>query len=227
MFKLNFDEAEFEISQEFLDKYNQVAPRYTSYPTAPEWQELSSSKATELWQEALEKSCQSKRELSLYFHVPFCRAACYYCACNIVVNPYNKLSDLYVQILKKEIRLLARKLNASKNRLISQIHFGGGTPTYLSSQELKKLFNEIKENFPLSSPESEISIEIDPRVTSLEQLESLREVGFNRVSLGIQDFDPKVQKAVNRIQSFSLVSKMLKECRALGYQSINFDLISP
>jgi oxygen-independent coproporphyrinogen-3 oxidase len=210
-----------EISPELLAKYDKVGPRYTSYPTAPEW---SSEFASQSWQQAIERSNQEQKDVSLYFHIPFCRSACYYCACNIVISPKSLMSEPYLAALKQEIVSVASLID--KKRKVKQLHFGGGTPTFLTAPQLKDLFETIKENFNLDySEDSEYSIEIDPRVTSFEQLKLLRELGFNRVSLGVQDFDPVVQEAVNRIQSFEMIDEMLKYCRELGFESINFDLI--
>ena len=209
------------IPLDLLAKYDKIGPRYTSYPTAPEWVESFSGQQ---WLEAVERSNESGRDVSLYFHIPFCQSACYYCACNIVISPKSVLSEPYIQALTKEIELVGKLIDSK--RKIKQLHFGGGTPTYLTADQLKYLFDKISQHFNLDfSEDSEYSIEIDPRVTSFEQLKLLRELGFNRVSLGVQDFDAKVQTAVNRIQSYEMISDMLSYCRAIGYQSINFDLI--
>lgn len=209
------------ISSELLEKYDKMGPRYTSYPTAPIW---SSDFDSNLWQEAINRSNKTQEDISLYFHIPFCRSACYYCACNFVVSPNPENSEPYMQVLYKEIEAVGNKID--KTRKVKQIHYGGGTPTFLNSAQLETLFAKIKENFNVDFGEdSEISIEIDPRVTSFEQLSILRKLGFNRVSMGVQDFNPEVQKAVNRIQSYEMVEGLLKHCRELGYESINFDLI--
>jgi len=212
---------EINISSELLHKYDKVGPRYTSYPTAPEW--TNDFKQLD-WLTAIEESNKLQKDISLYFHIPFCKSACYYCACNFVVSPQNKLAWPYLKALSREIKLIS-KLTDSR-RKVKQLHFGGGTPTYLSVEQINYIVNEIKDNFNLNfSPDNEFSIEIDPRVTSFEHLKLLKDLGFNRVSMGIQDFDPSVQKAVNRIQSYEMVSGMVKYCRELGFESINFDLI--
>ncbi|MDX1917880.1 MAG: oxygen-independent coproporphyrinogen III oxidase [Candidatus Caenarcaniphilales bacterium] len=209
------------LSSELLHKYDKVGPRYTSYPTAPEWQTSFSMKD---WQEAVDRSNQIANSLSLYFHIPFCHSACYYCACNFVVSPHNQLADPYLAALDREISFLGKKI--ATGRTVKQIHLGGGTPTYLSAEQILDLIRSIKLSFDLSpSPDQEWSIEVDPRVTCTEQLSKLYAAGFNRVSLGVQDFNLEVQKAVNRIQSFEMVQSMLSDCRRIGYQSINFDLI--
>ncbi|MDX1921270.1 MAG: oxygen-independent coproporphyrinogen III oxidase [Candidatus Caenarcaniphilales bacterium] len=209
------------ISSELLAKYDKMGPRYTSYPTAPIW---SGDFKTKDWLEAIERSNQSQKDISLYFHIPFCRTACYYCACNFVVSPRSENSEPYMQALYREIEAVGQKVD--KTRKVKQIHYGGGTPTFLNLEQLEMLFSKIKENFNVDfSDDSEISIEIDPRVTSFEQLTLLKKLGFNRVSLGVQDFNPQVQEAVNRIQSYEMVEALVNHCRELGYESINFDLI--
>jgi oxygen-independent coproporphyrinogen III oxidase len=209
------------ISSELLTKYDKVGPRYTSYPTAPEWK---TDFSTQSWTSAIERSNVAKRDLSLYFHIPFCQSACYYCACNIVVSPRSAVSEPYLEALKREIDFVGSQI--SSERQVKQLHFGGGTPTYLNLAQIADLFGKIKDSFNISfAHDSEISIEIDPRVTSYEQLNLLRSLGFNRVSLGVQDFNPKVQEAVNRIQSHQMVHDMLAHCRKIGFRSINFDLI--
>ncbi len=221
IYSIQLPQETLEISSELLAKYDKVGPRYTSYPTAPEWKtDFSESE----WKAAIFRSNDLGQDLSLYFHIPFCRSACYYCACNIVISPKSLMSEPYLEALSKEIKLVGGLVD--KKRKVKQLHFGGGTPTFLTEPQLENLFKNIGENFNLDfSADSEISIEIDPRVTSFSQLKLLRSLGFNRVSLGVQDFDPKVQEAVNRIQSYEMVRDMLAYCRELGFQSINFDLI--
>lgn len=204
-----------------LNKYDKIGPRYTSYPTAPEWKNDFDLKQ---WQGAIERSNQKGEDISLYFHIPFCRSACYYCACNIVISPSGALSEPYLTALHKEIQIVGKSIDSK--RKVKQLHFGGGTPTYISEEQIKQLFEQINQNFQLDfASDSEFSIEIDPRVTSFEQLKLLRSLGFNRLSLGIQDFNEKVQIAVNRLQSFEMIAQMLDYCRELGFESINFDLI--
>jgi len=201
-----------------IHKYDKIAPRYTSYPTAPEW-----SKDFDFgdWQETVQAD---QSDLSLYFHIPFCKAACSYCACNIVVNPRRLLVEPYLQALYTEIDFVSQRI--SPEQQVRQLHFGGGTPTYLEIGEFECLLGRIRKNFSLDdSQEREFSIEIDPRVTSKEQLKYLYDWGFNRLSLGVQDFTPQVQQAVNRIQDYDTVSEMVNYARELGFESINFDLI--
>ena len=210
---------QFEYIKDLLDKYDKVGPRYTSYPTAPEWK---SDFDFTIWQETVKSNKDKPQEISLYLHIPFCKSACYYCACNIVISPHGDLTEPYLAAIKQEINLL--KVNLGEQVKVKQLHFGGGTPTYLSISQFTDLMHCIKSNFELDlSPE--LSIEIDPRVTSFEQLTALRQMGFNRLSMGVQDFTPEVQIAVNRRQSYKEVQEMCAYCQELGYESLNFDLI--
>jgi len=198
-------------------KYSKEGPRYTSYPTAPFWTE---SCGENVYREKLRS--QSCAPLALYCHIPFCESLCYYCGCNIQIVKDKKRSLSYLEALLREIETVAGLLG--EERELSQISWGGGTPTFLSTKELEKLYGALASHFKIL-PDAEVSIEIDPRVTSVEQLEMLRELGFNRVSLGVQDFNPKVQEAVNRVQPREMTAEMLERCRALGFMGINFDLI--
>ncbi|CUB04002.1 oxygen-independent coproporphyrinogen III oxidase [Marinomonas fungiae] len=202
-----------------IQKYNLAGPRYTSYPTAPQF--TTEISKMELIGKMLEPS---RSPLSLYFHVPFCAHLCYYCACNkIVTKQYDKGAE-YVELLGEEMRL--RALMIDQSRPVTQLHFGGGTPTFLSEENLATLFDNIKEHFNLVNDGSQdYSIEIDPREVNRSKLELLKSLGFNRVSLGIQDFNEDVQKAIHRIQSLELVTEVMSDVRELDYHSINFDLI--
>lgn len=197
-------------------------PRHTSYPAVPFWSTSAdrSAKITEL-----SKLAQSPQKISLYVHVPFCEKLCHYCACNkLVIGRANvdapSYADQYLSAIEQELNSL--KINA--NLTVQQLHFGGGTPTWLNVQELKRLWNAIT-NVLAISDDAEISVELDPRVTTDEQLHLLREFGVNRLSMGIQDFDPAVQQAIQRIQPFGLVERFVETCRNIGFQKINFDLI--
>ncbi|WP_191603257.1 oxygen-independent coproporphyrinogen III oxidase [Marinomonas algicola] len=204
---------------ELIEKYNLSGPRYTSYPTAPQFS-TEISKIT-----LIEKMLTpSAKPLSLYFHIPFCAHLCYYCACNKVVTKQYDKGREYIELLEEELRL--RSLMVQNDRPVTQLHFGGGTPTFLSCDSIKTLFNSIHQYFNLLDDDSgDYSIEVDPREIDLEKLTCLRELGFNRLSLGIQDFDERVQKAIHRSQSVNLVSDLLQQARSLGFRSINFDLI--
>lgn len=202
-----------------IQKYNLAGPRYTSYPTAPQF--TTEISKMELIGKMLEPS---KAPLSLYFHVPFCAHLCYYCACNkIVTKQYDKGTE-YIELLGEEMRLRALMLN--QERPVRQLHFGGGTPTFLSEDNLRNLFQKIREHFNLvTDGQHDFSIEIDPREVNRSKLETLRELGFNRVSLGIQDFNEDVQTAIHRIQPVELVQTVMSDVRELGFGSVNFDLI--
>jgi oxygen-independent coproporphyrinogen-3 oxidase len=205
---------------ELIKKYSTSGPRYTSYPTAPQWIE---SLKIEAYREQLKKSFTGKSDpIALYVHIPFCEALCYYCGCNIQITKDHSRSEIYINALIRELQTVASIIGTRQT--LSQISWGGGTPTFLTCQEIEKLHRATLELFDVA-PGAEVSIEIDPRVTSREQLSTLRGLGFNRVSLGVQDFNDNVQKAINRIQSVELTGDMLRFCRQIGFEGINFDLI--
>jgi oxygen-independent coproporphyrinogen-3 oxidase len=202
-----------------IDKYNLSGPRYTSYPTAPQFDSGVSKIAL------IEKMLlPSEAPLSLYFHIPFCAHLCYYCACNkIVTKQYEKGAE-YVELLGEEMRL--RSLMLDYNRDITQLHFGGGTPTFLTEDLILELFNNIKQHFNLMNDGTQdYSIEIDPREISRSKLQLLTEMGINRISIGVQDFDHKVQESIHRIQPIEMVTDLVRDAREMGIKSINFDLI--
>ncbi len=207
------------IDFEKFAKYSKPGPRYTSYPTAVEFNEDFS------YDRYIEKLKNQKpnRPLSLYFHLPFCRSACYFCGCNVVFTSKEEKKDRYIQYLKKEMDILKRYLDTSRN--VIQLHFGGGTPTFFSASGLKEIIDYIKKIFPSFDKEAEISCEIDPRFLTKEQMDVLVEGGFNRVSFGVQDFNELVQSAVHRLQSFEITKKAVDLAKASGIESINIDLI--
>lgn len=207
------------ITPALLEKYNQPGPRYTSYPTAPEW---SDSFGVAEMQAALAASYQSDAPLSLYFHLPFCESLCLYCGCNVIINKNHDVAVPYLARLKREIEMISSQIAAG--RRVVQLHWGGGTPTYLSAAQMEELFSHIRQHFDFA-PEAEIGIEIEPRVTTAEQCRMLRQLGFNRLSMGVQDFTPLVQQTVRRVQSFEITKELFADCRALGFESINIDLI--
>jgi len=210
--KLEWDEA-------LLAKYNVSGPRYTSYPTVLEFCE-SYSMADYL--QCL-TSLPEDRALSLYVHIPFCQSICYYCACNKIITKNKDKAARYVKKLIQEIKMVANNLGDNKLR---QIHWGGGTPTYLSLTQISDIMAVIREVFEVPNEEStEISIEIDPRAIQIHDIERLSQLGFNRMSMGVQDFNLKVQQAVNRVQSFEMTRDMIVEARRHGFKSINIDLI--
>ena len=198
---------------QLLKRYNEPTPRYTSYPPVPHWQTAHSG----LLVSALRKSAAP---LSVYVHVPFCERLCLYCGCNVVVNKNHDVASPYIEHLIAEMELL----DIAHGRLVTQMHWGGGTPTYLNPDQITELFNAIAERFTFAAS-GEYSIEIDPRVTTLDHLETLRRLGFNRLSVGVQDFDWNVQLAVRRVEPYSHTAALLEEARKLGFESINVDLI--
>ena len=202
-------------SADLIQKYSVNGPRYTSYPTALSLQSDFPASAV---QAAL---AGSAAELCLYLHIPFCQQLCYYCGCNKMVTRHSEKADLYLQNLAIEMALY-QPLIADKT--ISQLHLGGGTPTFLTEEQLSLLMQLLKQHF-VFKPDAELSIEIDPRSCSLEKLAHLRQLGFSRVSFGVQDFDEQVQIAINRVQSEDLVRSLVLEAKRLGFNSINLDLV--
>ena len=197
-------------------KYSRPAPRYTSYPTAVEFKDLKMEDIVPFYK-------NSTKPLSLYFHIPFCKSACYFCGCNVIYTSKEDKKVKYLEYLRKELQILKKHLDT--NREVIQLHFGGGTPTFLSPEQLKELLDLIHEFFPNFADDSENSIEIDPRFLTKEQLEVLIEGGINRISFGVQDFNYDTQKAVNRIQSYELTKNAVDMARDFGIKSINIDLI--
>lgn len=219
--EVTIDAKPVTVSAELLDKYNQPGPRYTSYPTAPEWDDaFGEPQLREAFREANAKP--DPAPLSLYFHIPFCESLCLYCGCNVVINKRHEVASPYLDRLKREIDWVSAEVD--RTRGVEQLHWGGGTPTYLSPAQVEDLFSHIDDRFSLS-PTAEISIEIDPRATTEEHCRTLRRAGFNRISMGIQDFDPLVQKTINRVQPYEETRRLFDYCRELGFESINIDLI--
>lgn len=208
-----------EISEDFLAKYNRPGPRYTSYPTAPVWDEKFQQADLE---EFYAIANDAATPVSLYMHLPFCESLCLFCACNVVIQKDKSAAVPYLECLKKEIEHVSRFV--SRKREVVQFHWGGGTPTYLSPAQLEDLFAFTRERFSFAR-DAEIGIEIDPRVTSVAHLESLHRLSFNRLSMGIQDFTPLVQQTIHRIQPFELTHDLIQSARKLGFDSINVDLI--
>lgn len=210
------------LPRDLLDKYNTAGPRYTSYPTAPEWRDdVRKDEAIAII--AANNAERADMPLSLYVHLPFCHKLCYYCGCNMMVTKKQDLVERYLTALFTEIDHVANHID-TKRRQVVQIHWGGGTPTFLSSEQIERLFNKLTSRFTLA-PEAEISLELHPPVTTFEQLETLKRLGFNRVSMGIQDFDHDVQVAVNRIQPYEQTRDLIAKCRELGFISVNTDLM--
>ncbi|NOI78294.1 oxygen-independent coproporphyrinogen III oxidase [Vibrio coralliilyticus] len=202
--------------QAILDKYNYSGPRYTSYPTALEFHEAFTIADYDM-------ACTEypERPLSLYIHIPFCHKLCYYCGCNKVITRHAHKADEYLDVLEQEILTRASLLQGRK---VTQLHFGGGTPTFLTKAQISRLMNILRAEFSFEA-ESEISIEVDPREIELNMLDHLREEGFNRLSIGVQDFNKEVQKLVNREQDEEFIFAMVERAKKLGFRSTNLDLI--
>jgi oxygen-independent coproporphyrinogen-3 oxidase len=204
-----------------INRYDKAGPRYTSYPTALE---LHEGFTDEDYRLHIAKSNAAGGPLSLYFHIPFCDTVCFYCACNKVVTKNRAHAEPYLDNLCKEIAMLGELFDS--NRVVNQLHWGGGTPTFLSYEQMKRLMTVTRQHFLLKDDDSgEYSIEVDPRETNADTIKQLRDLGFNRISIGLQDFDPAVQKAVNRLQSEEQTFSVLESARAEGFRSTNIDLI--
>ena len=210
---------ELRVGEEFLARYNRPGPRYTSYPTAPVWNDSFGPDDLERVHEEAERA---RSPVSLYMHIPFCESLCLFCACSVIIQKDKRVAPPYLSVLKQEMERVSRSV--SKQREVVQFHWGGGTPTYLTSEQIEDLFGAVRTRFTFAA-DAEIGIEVDPRVTSREHLETLRRLGFNRLSMGIQDFHAEVQKAIHRIQPFELTRDLLFAARELGFDSINVDLI--
>jgi oxygen-independent coproporphyrinogen III oxidase len=212
MSKLNVDLA-------LVEKYNVAGPRYTSYPPATKftdavsWDTLAAEIAA---------NNQTERDLSIYFHIPFCETLCWFCGCTTVITLNHSQGQSYIDYLGREVAQMAARLNPRRKAV--QLHFGGGSPTFLQPDEIRKLGEIIHRHFTFA-PDIEASVEVDPRRLTCEHLVALREIGFNRASMGVQDFNPAVQKAVHRIQPRELTEQALNWMRELGFGSVNLDLI--
>lgn len=206
-----------------LQRYDKAGPRYTSYPTAVQFHERFGETDYRRWVDRTNQH-HPPRPLSLYFHIPFCDTLCYYCGCNKVVTKNRARAQPYLSRLEREIVLQGALFD--RNRPVDQLHWGGGTPTFISHEEMRHLMAVTRDNFALRDDDGgEYSIEVDPREVEEATLGLLRELGFNRISLGVQDLDPRVQRAVNRIQSEEQTFGVLAQARGLGYRSTNVDLI--
>jgi oxygen-independent coproporphyrinogen-3 oxidase len=201
-----------------LLRYGGTGPRYTSYPTAPVW---SASYDASCFAEDL-AALAPGAPLSLYVHVPFCRSLCHFCACNRMITRDPELPEQYLDALAREVEAVRAALPAALP--VEQLHWGGGTPTHLSPAQIRRLFGRLAAAFPIAAG-AERSIEADPRVTSTAQLEALRECRFDRLSLGVQDFDPRVQQAIHRVQGPGETARLVERARRLGFTSVAFDLI--
>lgn len=217
---MSTNEKPVEVTRDLLLRFDKPGPRYTSYPTAPEWHDTF---GVPEYREALaDAASRPDQPLSAYFHIPFCHDRCVYCGCNVVITTKEGVADEYLDYLEKEMAFAAAALG--DRRTLMQLHWGGGTPTYLTVPQIRRLMKSILAHFKLGEG-AEVGIEIDPRVTSREQIFALRELGFNRVSMGVQDLDPKVQEAITRNQTEEETVEIYRACRDAGFQGINFDLV--
>ncbi len=208
---------------DLVRRYDRSGPRYTSYPTAvqfsgrfgiPEYRDVATTSNEEA----------ATRALSLYVHIPFCASPCFYCGCTKVITRNHEKAEAYLYRLHREVALQGALYD--RRRVVEQLHFGGGTPTFLTSAEIEMLVGELGRHFNLSpSTDREFSIELDPRTVSAATLSDLARIGFNRCSLGVQDFDPAVQQAVNRVQSVPDTLRLIDDARRLGFDSVSVDLI--
>jgi len=208
-----------EVNLDLVQKYNVAGPRYTSYPPATKFSD------TLAWPELAElilQNNQSERDLSLYFHIPFCETLCWFCGCTTVITTNHSQGQAYIDYLEKEMAQMATLLNPA--RKVVQLHWGGGSPTFLRPDEIRRLGEVIHRYFKFS-PEIEAGVEIDPRRLTRDHVVALRDIGFNRASLGVQDFDPKVQEAVHRIQPQAMTEQTIEWLRETGFYSVNLDLI--
>lgn len=208
---------------DLIRRYDKSGPRYTSYPTAVQFH-VGFTEAEYRVRAKRSNATPTPRPLSLYFHLPFCDTVCFYCACNKVVTKNRKRASQYLGRLHREIAMQGELFDRA--RIVEQLHWGGGTPTFISHDEIRELMNVTREHFRLrDDDQGEYGIEVDPREVRPETLALLRSLGFNRLSMGVQDFEPVVQKAVNRIQSEAETFAVLAQARALGFRSISMDLI--
>nr|MDT0253784.1 oxygen-independent coproporphyrinogen III oxidase [Endozoicomonas sp.] len=207
--------------KELINRYNQSGPRYTSYPTAVQF---DSRFDIQKYHDNAQLSANSIKPLSLYFDIPFCSHVCYYCACNKIVTRHRERSNIYLEYLFREIEMQSELY--SHEQRIEQLHLGGGTPTFLDAQQMTALMDKIRQHFQLSpSDAADYSIELDPREVDWPMMNTLKELGFNRISVGVQDLDERVQKAVNRVQPESMIQSVLDASRTMAFRSIHMDLI--
>lgn len=202
-----------------LAKYDRPGPRYTSYPTAVEFSE---SVGAEAYERHLREAAGSGEPLSLYVHLPFCSHRCTFCGCNVVITSKHDVAEDYLETLDREIDLVADRLG--DRTAIRQLHWGGGTPTFQTPGEMDRLFRKIVSRFRIE-PDAEVALEVDPRVTTHEHLVTLRKLGFNRLSMGVQDFTPEVQEAIERNQTWEETERLVRDSRELGFHSLNVDLV--
>ena len=211
---------DLEHAEAILPRYDRPAPRYTSYPTAPVWKEDYGP--DQFIDELGRTDVDPEDGLSIYVHVPFCSSLCHFCACNRFITKGPDIPERYIEGVAREVETVRGAVRVP--RTATQQHWGGGTPTHLSPEQVKRLHGIVTDAFPMR-PDAEVSIEVDPRVTTEEHLFALRECGFNRISMGVQDFDPRVQEAVHRIQPVEMTAPLVESARRVGFESVNLDLI--
>jgi oxygen-independent coproporphyrinogen III oxidase len=209
-----------KMTAELLRRYDRPGPRYTSYPTAVEFNESFDADAYE--RKLAEANEKTGEPLSLYFHLPFCHERCTFCGCSVVITKKPEVSARYLEYVDREIEMVAARLPG--RRRVNQLHWGGGTPTYHQPKEMESLWKSITRHFEIL-PGAEVAIEVDPRVTTPAQVDLLRQVGFNRLSMGVQDFTPEVQVAIGRNQGLEETVDLYRYCRSAGFESINVDLV--
>jgi oxygen-independent coproporphyrinogen-3 oxidase len=207
------------VLDELLGRYDVPAPRYTSYPTADRWSPWPASEHAGALSTA---GLRPESPLSIYVHLPFCRSLCLYCGCNVVVARQPDVAERYLGALEREMDLVLEKLGDRRD--VAQLHWGGGTPTFLQEAQLQRLHRAITSRFRLL-PQAEVAIEVDPRVTTPGQLRVLRDLGFSRLSLGVQDLSPEVQEAIGRHQTTAQTETLVQHARQLGFATLNFDLV--
>jgi len=205
-------------SWELIRKYDRPGPRYTSYPTAPEWKDFAPAR----FAEHLARADAQEGPLSIYVHLPFCREMCRFCGCNVIATHDVSRADAYLDVLEKEVALVAAKL--PRRRKATQLHWGGGTPTFLDERQLERCHAILARHFEFT-PDAEKAIEIDPAITRRSQIEVLAGLGFNRISMGVQDFDARVQEVVGRIQGEKETADLVESARRNGFKGVNLDLI--
>lgn len=217
-------DIEFETLDALVEKYSAAIPRYTSYPTAVEF---NSDVDSDLWLESLHRFSDADqnepKRIALYCHIPFCKTLCYYCACNKKITKDRSVVAPYLEALSIEIKTIREAL--SDNHQVEQIHWGGGTPNYLTAEESESLYETIISEFPNIDSNADISVEVDPRTVTAKLIKTYRALGFNRISLGVQDFDRSVQEVVNRVQSYEETQNVIEKSREAGISSVNVDLM--
>ena len=213
--------ADIELSEALIRRFDNAGPRYTSYPTADRFS-AEFDEAAYRGHLAERAQAGTKPPLSVYVHLPFCESLCYFCACNKIITRDHSRSVEYLGYLLREIAMVAPEMGGDRH--VSQLHLGGGTPTFFTMAELGRLTDTLRHHFDFAA-NAELGVEIDPRTVTADTLSQLAALGFNRTSFGVQDFDPAVQQAVNRIQPLAMVERALKASRDAGFESITVDLI--